>query len=87
MWGKYKNKGSCDYKEIMPSEVTFSACVDRSDCERHYNRIINGYDFLVSIGSITKYQRCELVDKLSEEYEKRLSVLFSSEDFRNGSEQ
>lgn len=76
MFEKYKNKISCDYTEIMPSEATFSTCCDLADLDQHYSRIIKGYDFLVAVGAITKYQRCELVDKLSEEYEKRLSSLF-----------
>lgn len=60
----------------MPSEVTFSGFSDRDELYQHYLKIIKGYDFLVAVGAITKYQRCELVDKLSEEYEKRLSFLF-----------
>lgn len=76
MFNKYKNKISCDYMELMPSEVTFSGFSDRVELDQHYSKIIKGFDFLVAVGAITKYQRCELVDKLSEEYEKRLSSLF-----------
>lgn len=76
MLNKYKNKISCDYKELMPSEATFSGFFDRVELDQHYSKVIKGYDFLVAVGAITKYQRCELVDKLSEEYEKRLSSIF-----------
>lgn len=76
MFNKNKIKHFCDYKELMPSEATFSGFTDRVELEQHFQKIVKGYDFLVAVGAITKYQRCELVDKLSEEFEKRICFLF-----------
>lgn len=62
-----------------PSERTFAGCETPQDLRSHFRSIVSVYDLLASVHAISKLERCELFDKLSDFYELRLSQLISEE--------
>lgn len=62
-----------------PTERSFAGCETPEDLRVHFRNIVSVYDLLVYVHAISKPRRCELVDKLSDFYELRLSQLISEE--------
>lgn len=69
-----------------PTDRTFAGCETPQDLRDHFRNIVSVYDLFVYVHAISKLRRCELVDKLSDFYEMRLSELIS-EELRDVSEQ